>query len=130
MDPFFVGLQFPVDDEMLDAAKSLISIAGTDFTVHQSVIWYNSEYESKPSSPTEWLIDGKENDDNFEPFEIGGRIILGSNRTSIEKHILDNIKWDNPSVAVRELMRHFFSKSELATHTLTGKPSPGSYSLI
>lgn len=67
----------------------------------------------------------KENAAKFEPYKINGRIVIGINGTSIDADELTAIQRDNPSIAVRELMRHFFTKMELATQTLSGKPSPG-----
>ncbi|CAD6999997.1 unnamed protein product [Ceratitis capitata] len=50
--------------------------------------------------------------------------IMGPNRTLIEVSVFDQITWDNPSAATRRLMSALFSREILASHSLTGRPSP------
>lgn len=67
----------------------------------------------------------QENLTAYQPHEIDGRLYIGPNGTSIETTKIDEIKWHNCSFAVRKMLRLFFSRHVLATHTLSGKPSPG-----
>lgn len=57
--------------------------------------------------------------------EISDDIIIGSNGTKVHKTILDSIKWSSHSHATRKLLSALFTREVLATHSLTGKPSPG-----
>lgn len=49
---------------------------------------------------------------------------IGPNKTQVPLHILDSIEWRSSSVATRKLLTAVFNREVLATHTLTGKPSP------
>lgn len=52
-------------------------------------------------------------------------ISIGNNNTTIPRHVLSNINWNSHTAATRRLLRTKFSREVLATHSLTGKPSPG-----
>lgn len=64
----------------------------------------------------DWNCEGDENADKM--------IVIGSNKTAIPTHILRSIDWDNYRQATRKLLVTLFSRETLATHSLTGKPSP------
>lgn len=53
--------------------------------------------------------------------------VLGPNGTQITAQQYGNIFWTDAPVATRTLLSVVFSSDELATHTLTGKPSPAFY---
>ncbi|XP_016944979.3 early boundary activity protein 2 [Drosophila suzukii] len=53
--------------------------------------------------------------------------VLGPNGTQITAHQYGEVFWTNAPVATRCLLCVVFSSDELATHTLTGKPSPAFY---
>lgn len=52
-------------------------------------------------------------------------VVIGNNATTIPRHILSNINWNSHTAATRRLLRVKFTREVLATHSLTGKPSPG-----
>lgn len=64
-------------------------------------------------------------DTSFVPFVEGDRIVMGPNGSSIEKVHLDRIKWGLTSGAVRTVLRSVFERDVLASHSLSGNPSPG-----
>ncbi|SPP81879.1 early boundary activity protein 2 [Drosophila guanche] len=53
--------------------------------------------------------------------------VLGPNGTKISAHQYGEVFWTSAPVATRSLLGTVFSSDELATHTLTGKPSPAFY---
>ncbi|XP_022214833.2 early boundary activity protein 2 [Drosophila obscura] len=53
--------------------------------------------------------------------------VLGPNGTEISAHQYGEVFWTSAPVATRSLLGVVFSSDELATHTLTGKPSPAFY---
>lgn len=52
-------------------------------------------------------------------------VVIGNNQTTIPRSVLMDINWKSHSAATRKLLRTKFSRETLATHSLTGKPSPG-----
>lgn len=63
-------------------------------------------------------------DDEGDPNE---EVILGPNNTTVPRSVIMNINWSSHTAATRRLLRAKFSREVLATHSLTGKPSPGMY---
>lgn len=57
-------------------------------------------------------------------------IVIGTNNTTVTRNILTNINWNSHTAATRRLLRAKFSREVLATHSLTGKPSPGELIII
>ena len=57
--------------------------------------------------------------------DISGSIKLGKNGTTVPRKCIDNIKFDSHSHATRRLLVALFPRDVLASHSLTGKPSPG-----
>ncbi|TDG46053.1 hypothetical protein AWZ03_007502 [Drosophila navojoa] len=53
--------------------------------------------------------------------------VLGPNGTRIDAKAYGQVFWTSAPVATRCLLGAVFSNDELATHTLTGKPSPAFY---
>ncbi|XP_055713280.1 uncharacterized protein LOC129807807 [Phlebotomus papatasi] len=51
-------------------------------------------------------------------------IVIGPNGTKIAAQVLKGINWACPSVATRKILVAVFSRNVLATHSLSGKPSP------
>lgn len=52
-------------------------------------------------------------------------VVIGSNQTTVPRSVLMDINWKSHTAATRKLLRAKFSRETLATHSLTGKPSPG-----
>lgn len=61
-------------------------------------------------------------DDEGDPNE---EVVIGPNNTTVTRNVLTNINWNSHTAATRRLLRAKFSREVLATHSLTGKPSPG-----
>lgn len=51
-------------------------------------------------------------------------VALGPNGTQISSKDYENIDWSSSSLATRNLLMVLFDRITLATHTLTGRPSP------
>lgn len=66
-------------------------------------------------------------DDEGNPDE---EVSIGLNNTKVQRHVLSNINWNSHTAATRRLLRAKFTREVLATHSLTGKPSPGKMILI
>lgn len=63
-------------------------------------------------------------DDEGDPNE---EVVIGPNHTTVARNVLTNINWNSHTAATRRLLRAKFSREVLATHSLTGKPSPGMF---
>ncbi|XP_005179195.2 early boundary activity protein 2 [Musca domestica] len=61
------------------------------------------------------------------PQQMGDVVILGPNGTQIDARSYSSIIWSSSASATRQLLGFVFSSDVLATHTLTGKPSPAFY---
>ncbi|XP_011212489.2 protein insensitive [Bactrocera dorsalis] len=57
-------------------------------------------------------------------FKKNSYISIGPNNTRVPTKIYDSINWENASMATRKLMIGVFDRFTLATHSMTGKPSP------
>uniref|UniRef100_A0A0K8UZN2 BEN domain-containing protein n=1 Tax=Bactrocera latifrons TaxID=174628 RepID=A0A0K8UZN2_BACLA len=51
-------------------------------------------------------------------------ITIGPNGTRVLRTEFNNISWDSDSISTRNLLNIIFGEDMLATHTLSGKPSP------
>uniref|UniRef100_A0A034VEQ5 BEN domain-containing protein n=1 Tax=Bactrocera dorsalis TaxID=27457 RepID=A0A034VEQ5_BACDO len=71
-------------------------------------------------SPSLRVIVGElpEEDENSE------FITIGPNGTRVPRTEFNNISWDSDSISTRHLLNIIFGEDILATHTLSGKPSP------
>ncbi|KAL5293134.1 hypothetical protein ACFFRR_011731 [Megaselia abdita] len=58
-----------------------------------------------------------------DPFD-SSLVVIGPSGTSIGRHFYNTIQWSSSSAATRQLLVNIFPGEVLATHTLTGKPSP------
>lgn len=54
-------------------------------------------------------------------------VSIGSNKTQVSGHTIRQINWNSHTAATRKLLMALFPRDTLATHSLTGKPSPGNY---
>ncbi|XP_065356073.1 protein insensitive [Calliphora vicina] len=87
----------------------------------------DQEYQefSAETVPTPALPEEKEQEEY--PQQLGEVYILGPNGTEVEARSYDSIIWSSAAAATRQLLGFVFSGDVLATHTLTGKPSPAFY---
>lgn len=63
--------------------------------------------------------------DGKEDIDPMGQIVIGNNQTTVQRWVMDQIKWTSHSHATRKLLTTLFTREVLASHSLTGKPSPG-----
>ncbi|XP_065172611.1 early boundary activity protein 1-like [Atheta coriaria] len=75
-----------------------------------------TEKTPKPKEKEVEEVEEEEDDDDM--------VYIGENRTPIPKDVYQTINWNSCSAATRKLLMAVFSKDILATHSLTGKPSP------
>ncbi|XP_055386378.1 homeobox protein 13-like [Condylostylus longicornis] len=62
---------------------------------------------------------------NFMPQQLNEiEVSLGPNNTRIPAAVYDSIDWASVTSATRKLLITIFDRETLATHTMTGKPSP------
>lgn len=64
----------------------------------------------------------------YHPDDVGdpdAEVVLGNNNTTVRRSVIMSINWKAYTSATRKLLLAKFSKKTLATHSLTGKPSPG-----
>ncbi len=106
----------------LSSAVSNASIYNsTMMASHQS----SSAGESTNYTQTSINNDIKQNWNVIEFDELSDEVVIGSNGTKVHKSILDSVKWSSHSHATRKLLSSLFTREVLASHSLTGKPSPG-----
>ncbi|CAH1154720.1 unnamed protein product [Phaedon cochleariae] len=80
-------------------------------------------YSPVSSSTHEKVLKPIENiSDNVDCFNK--MIQIGSSGTKIAKSTYDSINWNSYTAATRKLLITLFPRKVLATHSLTGKPSP------
>ncbi|XP_030383089.1 protein insensitive [Scaptodrosophila lebanonensis] len=51
-------------------------------------------------------------------------VSIGPNNTCVPASVFENINWNSSSLATRKLLVAIFDRETLATHSMTGKPSP------
>ncbi|GBP30564.1 Protein insensitive [Eumeta japonica] len=62
--------------------------------------------------------------DSGEETNGSDMIPIGSGKTFVPRHILEQIDWNSYTMATRKLLMALFPRRTLATHSLTGKSSP------
>lgn len=105
----------------LSASNQSIYQADTNHNDSANLSGMKHEYSSSNNT--------SKNADSFAD-EVGDpneEVILGTNNTTVARSVLLNINWNAHTAATRRLLRAKFSREILATHSLTGKPSPGMY---
>lgn len=79
----------------------------------------NAVNNSNRSSVNEVLKDWADEDG-----DDGELVSIGPNNSMVKKQVLRAINWTNYKAATRKLLMTLFSREVLASHTLTGRPSP------
>ncbi|KAM7354363.1 early boundary activity 2 [Cochliomyia hominivorax] len=79
------------------------------------------------SAEDENTVIAQDEDHQIYPQQIGENVILGPNGTQVDSRSYSSIIWSSAASATRQLLGFVFSSDVLATHTLTGKPSPAFY---
>lgn len=63
--------------------------------------------------------------DDWKDEESDGNVSIGPNRTKVPTDVYQGIDWSSYKAATRKLLVTLFPREVLATHSLTGRPSPG-----
>lgn len=80
----------------------------------------------KNGNPSKRNKKNKENQKHrVEGLRHGNQIEIGSHGSKIYQAVLDSINWTSCTNATRAVMDELFTRTTMATRTLTGKPSPG-----
>lgn len=90
--------------------------------INQSLSSLNSSEQAidlkrEPNKTNQSFMDEDGNGDD--------EVTIGNNQTTVLRSVLMDINWKSHTAATRKLLRAKFSRETLATHSLTGKPSPG-----
>lgn len=68
------------------------------------------------------IVKNEWNDSNTSDEEL---VPIGCNKSMVPKYVMRSINWSSYKAATRKLLITLFPRNVLATHSLTGKPSPG-----
>lgn len=99
---------------------------------NQSIYQADTNHSDSTAQMSICKLECANNSKDIHPEDMGDpndEVVIGSNNTTVQRSILTNINWNSHTAATRRLLRAKFSRETLATHSLTGKPSPGTYSL-
>lgn len=129
----------PIDasnDSNFSFSNSRMSLSASNQSIYHNINDSNvsgSTHNNSNSSNREYSISRHSqslevlNDDDGNGED---EIVIGINNTTVARNILANINWNSHTAATRRLLRAKFSREVLATHSLTGKPSPGELIII
>lgn len=91
---------------------------------------HNIQYKL-PTRKSNGNSNGKACADDWKPeIKVGQQIAdnvmvsIGPNNTCVPASVFENINWSVSSLATRKLLVAIFDRETLATHSMTGKPSP------
>lgn len=108
-------------DDFQTSFKNLNRTISTH-SLNSSVSQNNSNNLVIDQIKNDWGEDDEEN--------AGENAKIGTFKTEVPKHILRSINWKSHTGATRKLLMALFTRKVLATHSLTGKPSPGNFFFI
>lgn len=115
-----------------DSSFSISNNSRRSLSASNQSIYHNEINQSLSSlNSSEQAIDLKRETNNInrsfmdEDGNGEDEIVIGSNQTTVPRSVLMDINWKSHTAATRKLLRAKFSRETLATHSLTGKPSPG-----
>lgn len=107
---------------------SRMSLSASNQSIYQADTNHNDSGRLS-AMKNEYNGNNSKNGDSFadEEGDPNEEVSLGPNNTTVPRSVLMNINWNSHTAATRRLLRAKFSREVLATHSLTGKPSPGMY---
>uniref|UniRef100_A0A0K8W2H8 BEN domain-containing protein n=1 Tax=Bactrocera latifrons TaxID=174628 RepID=A0A0K8W2H8_BACLA len=116
----------------LTAGNSLIQIPSPSSaqsvaaTAHISSVseGVNIKQEPNGEESTSSIVSNIDHDDARPALEELSGVQIGPHGTRVSEEDLANINETEASIATRQLMSMIFDRATLATHTLSGKPSP------
>ncbi|KAH8402974.1 hypothetical protein KR222_001985, partial [Zaprionus bogoriensis] len=74
--------------------------------------------------PTRRSAGNKAKEDSVGDGKDNVLVSIGPNNTCVPASVFENINWSVSSLATRKLLVAIFDRETLATHSMTGKPSP------
>lgn len=95
-------------------SASALSLSNTSVHSHHSD-------SHPPKSAVKEVLKDWADDDGGDDSELTP---IGPNNTMVKKQVLRAINWTNYKAATRKLLMTLFTREKLASHTLTGRPSP------
>lgn len=108
--------------------NSMMSNSSMDFSNVKKEIFrrsHSSSNFSAHSSSSTPIARANSNSNLIEEWtDVEGEVMIGSNKTTVEVHVLRAIDWKNYKTATRKLLITLFTREILATRSLTGRPSP------
>lgn len=113
-------IEASMDSNFSYSDHSRMSLSASNQSIYQADTNHNDSSAIKLEYNN--ISNGKNADDEGDPNE---EVVLGSNNTTVPRSVLMSINWNSHTNATRHLLRAKFSREVLATHSLTGKPSPG-----
>lgn len=106
-------------------AVSRLSVVADDNHYNLPVLQQQQQQQRQPAIVGEITNDVREERPTAYPeLKSNSFTSIGPNNTCVPNKIFDSINWENPSLATRKLMIALFDRFTLATHSMTGKPSP------
>lgn len=82
---------------------------------------HSDSHHAPPKSAVKEVLKDWADDDGGDDSELTP---IGPNNTMVKKQVLRAINWTNYKAATRKLLMTLFTREKLASHTLTGRPSP------
>lgn len=124
-----VSIEVSNDSNFSYSNHSRMSLSASNQSIYQADTNHNDSATNLSGMKHEYSSSNNtsKNADSFAD-EVGDpneEVILGTNGTTVARSVLVNINWNSHTAATRRLLRAKFSREILATHSLTGKPSPG-----
>lgn len=117
------------DSSFSASNNSRRSLSASNHSIYQNDTNYSITSLNSSSQALDLKHDSAKMSRSFmEEIENGNdndEIVIGTNQTTVPRSLLKEINWKSHTAATRKLLRAKFSRETLATHSLTGKPSPG-----
>uniref|UniRef100_A0A1I8MJE1 BEN domain-containing protein n=1 Tax=Musca domestica TaxID=7370 RepID=A0A1I8MJE1_MUSDO len=91
---------------------------------NMSNIKTENPYQSTPKQQPSPSSSGNDADIEYKLNMDNVMVSIGPNNTRIPAKIYESMNWSSASIATRKLLMAIFDRKTLATHSMTGKPSP------
>lgn len=112
--------QFPVEDMEVDTMDETNPEKASPTKLQKQLAEVAPFHHNKRSSPKRTPMTKKMLNEEFKSC----RIQIGPNNTTVSGSVYHSINWSSVREATRKLLSATFSREVLASHSLTGKPSP------
>lgn len=112
--------------ELYEAHKIINGMCKDIKTVINGVQKKLHDTDDREDSP----IDDRDSELSCPFEELPTKVLIGSGKTEVDRQVYTQINWSSYAGATRKLLMAVFPRDVLATHSLTGKPSPAFQHLI